>query len=333
MLVCNDSTPEALFKKSLMSWPFALVNNDEGSSFFNNLLVRSGPALLNQAWDGSGIDIQNVSHGEIFVQNARLAINVGVQPDIWDRYCNKHGEYLESIGLLPRMIFTVVSDVDPKFEYVSENLKEEAWSKYRNFIKFWLAKSVGDDGEPIKERLLFKLSDEAEKIYENFCNHVHLQKIKGGIYADAKNYSAKLNRQVLKFAAIFEAASSGGLVIAEESMWRAIKIVEWHVGIYVKYIVKDQAEINANVLRDWLFKQEGYVPRVMKNHILQRGPSQLRKKTSLDAAIDVLQAKGLVNIVREYNQGVVIVFLGRTINSKNALQFGRRVESHGTFAR
>lgn len=295
----DDSTAQALYGGLQNGLPFAGLISSEGGN-----ILKSGAftdmAKLNSLWSGEPIIIDRVKAESIHINDARLTTLIMVQPEVLADYMDKKGEQARGSGLMARFLFSSGQSTQGT-RLMGDYNQEPSWKHLDDFnylIKEFLESSYQSSLKEVFKPQILELSPAAEKIWINYYNDVEKNINSGGFYDSFGDHASKLAENAGRIAALINHFNWNVNIINPEIMEYAIIICHSLSNNFINlFNLQSQEMKDAINLKSWLNEQKKYIAiggHIKKNDILQKGPSELRKSTRLDKALDVLVSEGLI---------------------------------------
>lgn len=298
-LLYDDASPSAIKEGLSENGQSIGIFSDEAQSVFDGQAFRD-MAMINTLWGGGTLTVDRTSSPSFVIRGARLTMSLMVQPVIMQKFIEKKGEEARGTGLFAR--FLICDPVSTQgfrqidqFEKPSQNL-----SLFKSKIK-----SIINSGEKVSDsnegkRVVLNLSAEAALHWVIVYNEIESEMGFGASMFEIKDYASKLAENILRVAALFHVIESREGEISLEILQRAIVICNWYKEEFKKMFVPipklPESKINAMLLEDWLGKYGFRIncQIVPKQTIRRFGPSKLRDRVKLDAAIDELETQGKI---------------------------------------
>lgn len=299
-ILYDDSTAQALYSGLQNGLPFAGLISSEGRN-----VLKSGAfsdmAKLNSLWSGESIIIDRVKAESIHISDARLTTLIMVQPEVLADYMDKKGEQARGSGLMARFLFSSGQSTQGT-RLMGDYNQEPSWKHLDDFnylIKEFLESSYQSSLKEVFKPQILELSPAAEKIWINYYNDVEKNINSGGFYDNFGDHASKLAENAGRIAALINQFNFNVNIINPEIMEYAIIICQSLSNNFVNlFNLQSQEMKDAINLNSWLNEQKKYIrigEHIKKNDILQKGPSELRKSTRLDKALDILVSEGLID--------------------------------------
>jgi len=202
------------------------ISSDEGQTVLGSDLFRRHLETVNTIYDGNKVML-NRARGECLVAaNASLVVLVMAQPDIFDAYCRKHGEYARGVGFFARALFTVVPPSRPAFP-VAPCGTESSLDDYYDLVKELLQDQLARRGESRSKRDELQFSPEASALYFMLArDHAHCTQTNFWQVEDAANRALQ---NMIRLAAIMHVFSGENGPIPSATLEGAYALVRWHL--------------------------------------------------------------------------------------------------------
>lgn len=271
--------------------------------------VLTGPAfttlfIYNQLWSGEAIRSDRVSTDSFVISGGRCSILLCVQPQVFSKFLAGRGDNARENGFLARTFLVLSEAVPYSVDAPTPGNSWEHLPKFQALVSRLLEQlypGLGQQESPEREILFF--SPEAEHRWLQFERRVKADMNSDGRFTDFADLAAKLPDNVARVAALFHVFDGQTGAISAETVARAERLCSWYVeefmGLFPCSPEKPQEEVDAGLLECWLSKVCGSSGQIPKNHILQRGPRDLRKKTRLDPALDYLCDTGRIRLIMD----------------------------------
>lgn len=103
-LMYNNTSPEAIQRSLFENWPSASLSSDEAGGILNGKALAD-LAAINKLWEGGTIHVERIDSESFILRNARLTLALMLQPKVFNKYIERHGEEARAIGLFARCFF------------------------------------------------------------------------------------------------------------------------------------------------------------------------------------------------------------------------------------
>lgn len=315
----DDATPEGIVK-GLQQYPYAGVFSDEAITFFSGPL-KSNLGLLNKIWKNEPVYVDRKKDKEIKL-NAYLTFLLMAQPEVFERYMEKHGKLSVSSGFLARFLFTnTISTIESRVV----NLDQERSRMSRDFLLGYFNSRFNEIRDHFNDESLPKktlqLSDEAKELYIKKINQYQSKAIKGQSWSHIPEFVSKAASQALRIAGILDQHQEAFIMV--DTLENAFTLVDWHLEQASKYFytLSEQYQLQQDVytLFNWL-KRELSIPSkymdvwdgmtgqsmkiklqpwnpISKSDVSMYCPNSLRKDGRLDAALNQLVKLRVVAVI------------------------------------
>ncbi|WP_161785944.1 YfjI family protein [Halopseudomonas pelagia] len=285
----DDTTISALLQRMHEGSKNAALVSSEGGTIFKGHAFRSLP-VLNSLWSGSDCSIERSTTGSIEIVDGRLTISVSVQPGVMREFIERKGDEARDIGFWARaLIFTPISTQGARFEFGGKP-GHDAMERFNERIIELLRLSVDDDTQGFVRQVI-TFEESLEPYWLAICNAIEREINQGGRFENMKDHASKLADNIARVAALISCLEYGlGHPIRREALDAAISICMYCSDNFSRlFNALPQPIQDAETLLAWLgrFSLRG-IRYMKKNRIMQYGPSCVRKKSRLDAALDWL---------------------------------------------
>lgn len=285
----DDATPEALLMGLHENSPSAALVSDEAGSIFHGRALDNLP-MLNKLWDGQDITVDRRHTGSTTLKNARLTVALMVQDGILRQYLERRGDEARSSGFLARCL---VSHPQSTQGFRPIYHLTESWPHLLRY-QVRLKDILLHNSQVTADRIRLSFTPAAQNSWISIYNHIEKNIAPGHSLSGVKDFAAKLADNIARLAALFHFIEHGEGPIPPGPLGQANQICSWYANEFLRIfppppiIPQDQAD--ALLLDNWLvnFSQTRGIVLHKKNFLLQYGPSALRNKARLNAAIDYL---------------------------------------------
>lgn len=299
-LTYQDATPEAFCQGLCDNWPNASLVNDEAASCFNGHMGQA-MAMLNQRWEFQPLSIERVSRDKpLYVQDPRVTLNWATQPGPFWRYMARRGQEARELGTLARFL-CCQPDNNQGLRHVGPvEIGPQEMHGFHDRVTACLQASIGEDGEPLAEKLVLTFSQEAATRYHQIRAEMEGALRPGGCLENVKDYAAKAPRHLARLAGLFEYFETGNTIISLEILERAHTVLAWFINEYIRLFVPapaiPQEQLDADRLYPWLqqFAQKRNNRCLIKNDVRKHVLNELREKERLERALMVLHLRGWI---------------------------------------
>jgi hypothetical protein len=305
----QDMTARALMEALEGDGESIAIVSSEGKFILNDEMA-SQVGLRNSAWDGADSLSHDRGHGEsLIVRNPRMTQFVMIQPDVWLKYLERHGDDARASGQHARTLFAW--PVSTQGDRITESL-EMTWENLQKFCE-----RVNELLDEYERRLdagslkrdVVEFSDEAKVVWLAMQNDIEENLRPNGLLADVPDIASKAMEMTGRLAATFHYFSRLEGKISVDTLCRANEIIGWHVIEFKRLFTPPtplpQYQLDAQTLEQFLHEKcfsRGCLI-VFKNDLLQFGPNAIRSKGRLDPALDFLRWQGRIQIGQQYLPG------------------------------
>jgi hypothetical protein len=298
-MVYDDATSEALFSGLYNNLPSAGLISSEGAGILNGGALND-LSKQNSLWSGDSITVDRASVESYQISNSRLTVSIMLQWAIFKEYMERRGERSRGSGLFARCLFCHPESTQGTRTISNGTM---SWEKCNNFsarISELLVQNRALLDSPGKERLVVCFSLEAKERWMDVFNEIETGILAGGRFEQVADHASKLADNIARVAALLHFFEGEQGDISCEVLDFAVDVCCWYSDQFFKiFVPPPQEDIDADDLVGWLRSYFGRsYGEIRKNKILQCGPNKLRNKLRLERALNVLQAKKLINVVR-----------------------------------
>ncbi len=200
-LYCEDITPEKLSSVLEENDGRIGILSSEGGIFEIMKGAYSGNKepkidVFLQAWSGDSIRVDRVGRASNNIEHPALTMLLMVQPHVISGLVNN--KTFSGRGLTARFLYCMPKSAVGHRRYRTAGIPETVKESYRDLLTNLL------DDEPDEKPKLIRLSDEADKLLEEFYNRTEPQI--PAEYAELSGWMGKLVGTVLRIAGIFTRA-------------------------------------------------------------------------------------------------------------------------------
>lgn len=310
-ILFEDATPEAIAAELQGGWRSAALVSNEGATILSGRAVHD-LAMLNKLWSAEAITVNRKTTKSFMVDDARLTFSVMVQPTALSRFLSKKGEESRGIGFLARFLVCNPASTQGN-RHIRSDLEdhERGYSSYIDRVECILGEVKSYISNSKKEKKLVRFSPAAKADWIALYNSIESEVRVNGKYQYAKDHASKLAENIARIAAVLTYIEQGeDTEISQGILFDAKNIALYFSGSFLKcFNVLPEYEKDVYVLRDYLqYVREGGDRYLKKNKIRQSGPSRLRSKFVLDAALLNLNQLREISVLQT-DKGMVVIDL------------------------
>ncbi|WP_312525315.1 YfjI family protein [Comamonas sp.] len=311
-ILIDDTTSEALLHNLAHGNKNMCISTDEGGIVLEKRSAKD-IAHFNRLWDGSNTSIHRVSKPSYSVVDARLSISIMVQQEYFLRFARRADGIARASGFFARnLIFNPISTQGTRFG--SSSPVSNIWLK--EFGK--RMEELLNERHKQTIRTILTFTPEARKVWADFYHQVEESLAQNGYCSDIKDFASKITNNMCRIAAIVHYFCKRNDSIDYESATFSrdlcIIMIDNFKDIFGDGSEGQINEYRAYELHKWLYKEfrrDNLTIGILKSHILQFGPSDTRKVAKLDAALQLLHQRGIVNILNSQGEKKLLVQLNR----------------------
>jgi len=271
-----------------------ILSDEAGDLMKSELMTKV--ALLNALWSGAeALPVNRANGKSLHLHQPRLAISLMMQPEVFDKYMERHGEVIRATGHFARYLFArppstkgwrmMSSDSDtyvwvhlPKFHKRIEELLAERSARYAS-------------GHLEPEVLTF--SPEAKELWRALHDANEMMMRPDGLLAEVSDYGSKLMEIMGRVAAVMHAFAGLPGPISRDTLKRASTVMYWHTQQYLKLFGPvhrpPQAQQDAGDVVRYLQRRWG-CNWASRRDVYHCGP--VRDRDRFAAALVLLHAQG-----------------------------------------
>jgi putative DNA primase/helicase len=308
----TEPTVEGLYKLMAISQPSLGLFSDEAGLLIGGHALNSDNALKTMArwcklWDGAAFDRVRAGDGSGVLYGRRLAMHQLAQPDVMalllgDRMANGQGLLARCLVAWPE------STIGSRHINVFEQPRQRSEIK-RLFAKLkTLTEAEPRTGKNEQELdpVELPLSEAAQQMAIAAMNQFETLMQAGNDLSELRDRASKALENACRIAGVLTAIEDGMAAreIDTDRLSRALVLIQWYLKETLR--IKGAAIIplsvtDAESLSRWLDGRDCRIFRTAA--VLTQGPSHLRNKKRLDAAIGELVTNGYLT---ENDPGMVI---------------------------
>ncbi|MGF6214339.1 YfjI family protein [Comamonas sp. 4034] len=304
----SDVTQAALYSELSLNPCTAVLHSNEAADLIKGRTMSNLP-VFNRAWDGQTLDMDRKDPADSqWVEGARLSSGLAVQPHVLEFLCGKGGNYAREVGYLARTLVAFPkSTAGQRFVDGSDNSDSlpSGILTFQSQVHRLLLKAVERhrDGEA---RRVLTFEPQAAHCWVAFFNHIESQLAPHfGRLSPIKDFAAKAAEHAARMAAIFEMAQGDAQTISEDSVQRALAIIEWYLWEFDRLFAKSpeekSIEKHAEKILVWMRSKSpltGFGARrtFTRREIQQSGPRP-RDPESVSLVLQYLLTQGHIQLV------------------------------------
>ena len=297
----TDPTVEGLFKLLAVGQPSVGLFSDEAGLLIGGHALNNDNALKTMArwcklWDGAPFERMRGGDGSGVLYGRRMAMHQLAQPDVMvkllgDRMANGQGFLARCLVAWPES--TIGNRHIEKFEWAGELTDvKRLFATLKGLIE--AEPRTGKTAQEL-DPVDLPLDEDAIRLAIAAANQFETLMQKGNDLAELKDRTAKALENACRIAGVL-AVIEGGMAtrsISSKYLERGLIIVQWYLSESLRIrgaALVPQAVTDAESLSKWL---DGRDCRMFRSvQILNKGPSHLRNKNRLNAAIKELVDNG-----------------------------------------
>lgn len=261
-------------------------------------------ATLNQLWDATAIATERRTSESFTVKGARLTIALQVQETTLREFFDRSGALARGTGFLARFLIAWPASTQG-FRPFTE--PPEHWPHLAQFnrrLTTLLEQPVAIAVDGALSPTLMTFAQDAKEAWIAFHDLIEAELKAGGELYDVRDVASKTADNAARLAALLRVFDSGIGVVGAEYLDAATRIAAWHLNEARRFLGELALPVelaNAVRLDSWLLD---YCVRehttVVPRRVLQQfGPSGIRGRDTLDAAVRELAELGRVRLVSE----------------------------------
>lgn len=286
-LFYSDTTIEAWLSGLHCNSRSSTLLDDEGGRTLKGPLMRSIGQLCS-LWDGKNVDVQRKQSGSFSVESPRVSASIQVQPKIFEDFLKNKGNEARPSGLLARfLICHPASTIGYRFD---RNLswRCDALNRFHERLHQLLSR---------KDNITLAFSPDAQAIWIDHYNDIEYKMAPGGCFSEHQDFGSKVPENTARLAALIHLSFDDSNQISGDTLRAAIAVMTWYCNetIQIFGVASEQSQFMNDC-----FALEAFLSRchsqgmdlVRTKHILQFGPSRIRKRSALTPLLNFLHANG-----------------------------------------
>ncbi|MGN5115937.1 DUF3987 domain-containing protein [Aeromonas sp. 55A] len=310
-ILVSDITPSALMKELCAPWSNLCLSTDEAGQILNSKNF-STPSFYNDLWDANEISMTRVASGHQAGKDYRFSMNLMLQPSLFAKYVHRYGESARESGFFARCLFALPRPLYRANHPLIEPTQTSHLTKFLTRVEGILNDAYQRFiSKQLSERRLLKAKNNAV-LYDFEQNKEQtLAYNASNAVLDAPEFMQRATEHALRLAGVMHAFLSDEDTVSDTVLDAAIRMTMEYSRRYQQAI--DYNELTVQLVDNLLkfitqHARPHYLlptPVISKTLLLQRGPSKLRKKEQLNAALAILEYNQEISIHRISN-GVFI---------------------------
>ncbi|MCL7946179.1 YfjI family protein [Marinobacter sp. ATCH36] len=304
--IYERATPSALLHSLYENLPLGYFLSDEAGS------LLMGPAFddinqFNSLWSGSDIPVDRRTSDSFLLTNARLSVNLMMQPAIFQRFMeNKRGQHAYESGFFAR--FLISNPMPSSQTTLSERSPGDDMKQFHERALKRLSASISacQAGEP---RTALEFNGTATETWRKIYQKIKEEEQNGRAYMLEKGHAKKLMDNISRVAALlhtFENDSYEEVKITEKDLVNATSLVRHFSGHYMRELAQEPeivtlADKMIYTIRNRGDKKEGDLSAgtgdeytFVMSKIKQYSHPDIRSTEGFDRAISFLEDLGHV---------------------------------------
>jgi putative DNA primase/helicase len=262
-------------------------------------------ALLNILWDGGTLTIGRKTSESFTMRGARLTVALQVQEATLRSFFDKSDGLARGTGFLSRFLVAWPESTQGARPFSEAPQASPALAGFYRRIRALLDTPTRLDADGALLPAIITLTPDAKAAWMAFHDAIEGELRTGGELFDVRDVAAKAADNAARMAALFQVLEQGaGGAVGLEAFNGASRIVAWHLSEARRFFGELALPVelaNAARLDSWLIEH----CRRERTHIVptqkvqQYGPSGLREKAAIEAAMRELEETGRARLVRE----------------------------------
>lgn len=307
ILLVAEPTIEAIQKIYLSGVPSLGLFSDEGAVFFGGHSMSKDHALrsigaLSKLWDDGTSDRIRASDGQRKIYGRRLSMHMLVQPVIAETILSD--PLLSGQGFLARCLIAWPETAAGTRSYVESSPWGEPGIQWFAEIMVKLLRKepkLRERGE-LEPRTL-TLSGPAKQTWIIAYEEIEKNTAPNGPFAQVRPWASKAAEQILRIAGVL-AVIGEAEQIDPTHIKAGAELIAWHMSEVLRLVgtAKVAPEVRAaEAVLEWCHAKETWL--VDSKTLLNRGPSCVRGKDTLEPAMALLVSTGHATVERDVQVG------------------------------
>lgn len=306
-LMRGDDTPENLAYVLARGWPSAGVLTAEaglvfGSHGMSTDSVMRNLALLNTLWDGGTHHVGRRTSESFTVRGARLTMGLQIQEATLRSFFDRSGDLARGTGFLARFLVSWPESTQGFRPFTEPPTAWPALDAFHRRLTDILEKPVAVDLDGALTPTVLSMTPEAKRTWIAFHDEIEEKLRSGGELYDVRDVASKIADNAARVAALFQVfcskCSSSNEAVPEIELSRiqsASIIAAWHLNESRRFfgeLALPSSMTHPAKLEAWLLEycHRKTITKVPLREVQQFGPSRLREKAPLIAAVRELNA-------------------------------------------
>lgn len=294
-LIRQDLSERALLDAMEGKGVSLVVMSAEGDIVLRSPLLQKN-GVLNGGWGGEAIAFDRAKGVSFSARDTRMTVSLMAQPSAVREYLNRRGEMARGTGFFSRFLMSFPISTQG---YRQTSLITPSWGcldEFHRQINYLIEAQVANHYDDCD--LILELDDDARMSWLYFIDNIELNLRPGQFLSDIRDFGSKAGEIAARLAGVFHLFSGQTGKISNDTMQRAIKLVEYHILEFKKLFSSEyqipEWEVGAEQLKRYLHRvyfSQG-LSFVERNHIYRYGP--IRDRGRFADALALLVARGFV---------------------------------------
>ena len=300
----EKATPSAIIKNLSEAFPTTGIVSDEAAVVFQSRGM-SDLGLLNKGWDGSTISADFSSKASQVAVDPSIMMVLYAQREIVEAYFAGKGELARAVGFLSRCFYvTPPESAGSRLLAYSVPADPAVLDLFYDRCSEILQSHIGEDDQKLPKKIELYFSPEAQSRWDEIHDKIEVMMRPGNFFCNDKDFASKHADKIARLAALLHHFEGNEGPINLETLEHAIAISGWYAEEFVRNFAKPpqepQEQVDARLLLVWLanFIRTSGQFSIKKTEVLQYGPSRLRNKIHLNAALLLLRQRNIAGEVK-----------------------------------
>ncbi|NQD91262.1 DUF3987 domain-containing protein [Pseudomonas sp. CrR25] len=295
LLILEDTTPAAIIDQVAKAGGYIAIVTAEGATFFQGKAAEN-LAFLNTAWTGTWTNIVRKNAKPIELSDPRVALLILVQPSVVIEYLKKKGAESRGNGWWSRVLLFKSQSTQGYRELSAGEISTVGREWFAERVHALANESIHISRDDTLNRHVVVLSRAAEVRWREVAREIERQIRPGGRFDCASDHASKLAENILRLAAVLHIFEGLEGEISAEVIEVAVGICFYCSDQFLQLFTgPSQEEVEMQLLFQWVqFELARGRRYILRNNVMNHGPSAVRKTKGMARAIDRLIFDGVI---------------------------------------